>query len=254
MPPSYRILPTESTPDFSRLALPWLALSCSDCLPPPPRRDSPVSNSKSATPTQLTARRQRHRSDPSLSSRLGPFIARLPKSPPPVRPSRRRLDSSALAHECLSPTILRPPIVLGRRPPPFPHRRLLWRPQLLHGVDLRCRHEGVAARCRRGLGSLGAYQQDCRRFQSEAGLPARQWRRTSFSYSLPPVCTADNCFASQTKTIEVSVDALTADSDPSLPPLMNPTMLEASDDLTNLSHLNEPAGRHTRPLSPVVTR
>jgi myosin heavy subunit len=23
---------------------------------------------------------------------------------------------------------------------------------------------------------------------------------------------------------------------------MNPTMLEASDDLTNLSHLNEPAG------------
>ena len=24
---------------------------------------------------------------------------------------------------------------------------------------------------------------------------------------------------------------------------MNPTMLEASDDLTNLSHLNEPAGR-----------
>ena len=27
-----------------------------------------------------------------------------------------------------------------------------------------------------------------------------------------------------------------------LPPLMNPTVLEASDDLTNLSHLNEPAG------------
>ncbi len=27
-----------------------------------------------------------------------------------------------------------------------------------------------------------------------------------------------------------------------MPPLMNPTMLEASDDLTNLSHLNEPAG------------
>jgi hypothetical protein len=24
---------------------------------------------------------------------------------------------------------------------------------------------------------------------------------------------------------------------------MNPTMLEASDDLTNLSHLNEPAGK-----------
>ena len=26
---------------------------------------------------------------------------------------------------------------------------------------------------------------------------------------------------------------------------MNPAMLEASDDLTNLSHLNEPAGRDT---------
>jgi myosin heavy subunit len=25
---------------------------------------------------------------------------------------------------------------------------------------------------------------------------------------------------------------------------MNPAMLEASDDLTNLSHLNEPAGTH----------
>lgn len=31
-------------------------------------------------------------------------------------------------------------------------------------------------------------------------------------------------------------------NDPNLPPLMNPAMLEASDDLTNLSHLNEPAG------------
>ena len=27
------------------------------------------------------------------------------------------------------------------------------------------------------------------------------------------------------------------------PPLMNPAMLEASEDLTNLSHLNEPAGK-----------
>lgn len=46
----------------------------------------------------------------------------------------------------------------------------------------------------------------------------------------------------QTKTIEVSAEALQAGTDPALPPLMNPTMLEASDDLTNLSHLNEPAG------------
>jgi myosin-5 len=32
------------------------------------------------------------------------------------------------------------------------------------------------------------------------------------------------------------------DNNPKLPPLMNPAMLEASEDLTNLSHLNEPAG------------
>ncbi|KND93433.1 Myosin-2 [Tolypocladium ophioglossoides CBS 100239] len=51
----------------------------------------------------------------------------------------------------------------------------------------------------------------------------------------------------ETKTIEVPVEALHSGSDASLPPLMNPTMLEASDDLTNLSHLNEPAG--TSPLS-----
>jgi myosin V len=46
----------------------------------------------------------------------------------------------------------------------------------------------------------------------------------------------------QTKDVEISAEALQKGSDPSLPPLMNPTMLEASDDLTNLSHLNEPAG------------
>lgn len=36
--------------------------------------------------------------------------------------------------------------------------------------------------------------------------------------------------------------ALLEDNNASLPPLMNPAVLEASDDLTNLSHLNEPAG------------
>ncbi|KAL2151998.1 hypothetical protein VTH82DRAFT_5182 [Thermothelomyces myriococcoides] len=45
----------------------------------------------------------------------------------------------------------------------------------------------------------------------------------------------------ETRTVEVSLEALQSGNDPSLPPLMNPTMLEASDDLTNLSHLNEPA-------------
>jgi hypothetical protein len=56
----------------------------------------------------------------------------------------------------------------------------------------------------------------------------------------------------ETKDIEVSAEALQSGSDPSLPPLMNPTMLEASDDLTNLSHLNEPAGMFATELSPVM--
>jgi myosin-5 len=46
----------------------------------------------------------------------------------------------------------------------------------------------------------------------------------------------------QTKTIETTLQTLENDPDGTLPPLMNPSMLEASDDLTNLSHLNEPAG------------
>ncbi|KAL8972582.1 MAG: hypothetical protein Q9183_000475 [Haloplaca sp. 2 TL-2023] len=43
------------------------------------------------------------------------------------------------------------------------------------------------------------------------------------------------------RTVETTVASLTGDGDASLPPLMNPSILEASDDLTNLSHLNEPA-------------
>jgi hypothetical protein len=48
----------------------------------------------------------------------------------------------------------------------------------------------------------------------------------------------------QTRSIETTLAAIADGKDPKLPPLMNPTMLEASDDLTNLSHLNEPAGNH----------
>ncbi|KAI9890874.1 MAG: Myosin type-2 heavy chain 1 [Vezdaea aestivalis] len=44
----------------------------------------------------------------------------------------------------------------------------------------------------------------------------------------------------EAKTVETTLAAL-QNNDPSLPPLMNPSILEASDDLTNLSHLNEPA-------------
>lgn len=48
----------------------------------------------------------------------------------------------------------------------------------------------------------------------------------------------------QTRVLETTLETLHKQSDnpDSLPPLMNPAMLEASDDLTNLSHLNEPAG------------
>lgn len=45
--------------------------------------------------------------------------------------------------------------------------------------------------------------------------------------------------------IETTLAVLQDDDNVSLPPLMNPAILEASDDLTNLSHLNEPAGRVT---------
>ncbi|KAK0626681.1 putative myosin MYO2 [Immersiella caudata] len=45
----------------------------------------------------------------------------------------------------------------------------------------------------------------------------------------------------ETKRLEVSLEDLQSGNSSALPPLMNPTMLEASDDLTNLSHLNEPA-------------
>ncbi|KAL8739282.1 MAG: hypothetical protein Q9181_000012 [Wetmoreana brouardii] len=44
----------------------------------------------------------------------------------------------------------------------------------------------------------------------------------------------------ETRTVDTTLAAL-GDGDASLPPLMNPSILEASDDLTNLSHLNEPA-------------
>lgn len=54
---------------------------------------------------------------------------------------------------------------------------------------------------------------------------------------------ADHHISRQTKTIETTEEALTEANNSTLPPLMNPTMLEASDDLTNLSHLNEPAGK-----------
>ncbi|KAL9123311.1 MAG: hypothetical protein Q9187_000150, partial [Circinaria calcarea] len=45
----------------------------------------------------------------------------------------------------------------------------------------------------------------------------------------------------ETRVVQTTLALLQSDNTESLPPLMNPAMLEASDDLTNLSHLNEPA-------------
>lgn len=42
-------------------------------------------------------------------------------------------------------------------------------------------------------------------------------------------------------TVQTTRDALLDGRDASLPPLMNPAMFESAEDLTNLSHLNEPA-------------
>lgn len=50
------------------------------------------------------------------------------------------------------------------------------------------------------------------------------------------------CFSKKSKKVETTQAELSLDNSGSLPPLMNPAMLEASEDLTNLSHLNEPAG------------
>lgn len=54
----------------------------------------------------------------------------------------------------------------------------------------------------------------------------------------------------QEKQVKLPLATLEKGSDDALPPLMNPTVLEASDDLTNLSHLNEPAGMNLQLQKP----
>lgn len=56
----------------------------------------------------------------------------------------------------------------------------------------------------------------------------------------------------QTKTVETTQAELQVDNNANLPPLMNPAMLEASEDLTNLSHLNEPAGSSRRQMNTLL--
>lgn len=57
----------------------------------------------------------------------------------------------------------------------------------------------------------------------------------------------------KSKTVQTTVTELQEDNNEKLPPLMNPEMLEASEDLTNLSHLNEPAGLLALSLSVLYT-
>ena len=66
------------------------------------------------------------------------------------------------------------------------------------------------------------------------------------------LCSRTRTDDAQSKTVETTLVAIQTGNDPNLPPLMNPAMLEASDDLTNLSHLNEPAGM-SAPSKPQTT-
>jgi len=85
----------------------------------------------------------------------------------------------------------------------------------------------------RGRGEKG------RREESDTALSFGKWRGMAWKQESEREANAD---IHQTKSVETTVTAIQDDNDSSLPPLMNPSILEASDDLTNLSHLNEPAG------------
>lgn len=105
----------------------------------------------------------------------------------------------------------------------------------------------MAARFHRGMGRVRSHLKDGRWRQDKTGF--RTGERRGLSSTLrklrEPSDTAytnANFILQQTKTVETTLEALSEDNNSNLPPLMNPTMLEASDDLTNLSHLNEPAG------------
>ena len=76
-----------------------------------------------------------------------------------------------------------------------------------------------------------------------AGFQTREWRGLPSIYLPLWIYNARYLLSrSQSRKIETTLAALQHDNNVALPPLMNPAILEASDDLTNLSHLNEPAG------------
>lgn len=116
------------------------------------------------------------------------------------------------------------------------------------GAPLWCWNESMAARSYGGMGGIRSYLEDCRWRQDQTDLWAGKRRGLSSTAPEDIKCFKPWIHQSwlsilrQTKTIETTLEALAVDNNSNLPPLMNPTMLEASDDLTNLSHLNEPAG------------
>ncbi|KAL1958312.1 hypothetical protein VTO42DRAFT_4629 [Malbranchea cinnamomea] len=73
---------------------------------------------------------------------------------------------------------------------------------------------------------------------TEGWVPSEVTERIVDGDKVTLVFTLEN---GEKRTIETTEAELQTGNDASLPPLMNPTMLEASEDLTNLSHLNEPA-------------
>ena len=89
----------------------------------------------------------------------------------------------------------------------------------------------------------GGIEESGRR-SGQAGFPAGKWRGIKSPFSVQATISRPTVSLKffQSSTVETSLAALQDDSNASLPPLMNPAILEASDDLTNLSHLNEPAG------------
>ncbi|KAK5166169.1 Myosin type-2 heavy chain 1 [Saxophila tyrrhenica] len=80
-----------------------------------------------------------------------------------------------------------------------------------------------------------AWQQD----PTEGWVSSEVTKKTVNGDNVKLVFTLEN---GETREVDTTVAAFAEDAMSStLPPLMNPAMLEASDDLTNLSHLNEPA-------------
>ena len=98
----------------------------------------------------------------------------------------------------------------------------------------------MAARSRGRMGCVGSCGENSRRRPGYTHLSVRRWR-SKIQNLLPPRQILTTVLL-QIRTVQTALTVLQSDNIETLPPLMNPSILEASDDLTNLSHLNEPAG------------